>query len=150
MRDGLPIWIGSWGSDAGLRRVARLGDGWLASGYNTTPTMFGEAWKKLPGLLTAAGKNASEFPNAIATMWTFISEDRAETERVLQMVSQFLGRPREELEERLPIGSAAVCAEKLVAYRAAGVQRMFLWPVGDEVRQIERFAREVRPLVEGH
>jgi alkanesulfonate monooxygenase SsuD/methylene tetrahydromethanopterin reductase-like flavin-dependent oxidoreductase (luciferase family) len=36
-REGPPIWIGSWGSPAGLRRVARLGDGWLASGYNTTP-----------------------------------------------------------------------------------------------------------------
>ena len=24
---GPPIWVGSWGSDAGLRRVARLGDG---------------------------------------------------------------------------------------------------------------------------
>ena len=34
---GIPLWIGSWGSPAGLRRVARLGDGWLASGYNTTP-----------------------------------------------------------------------------------------------------------------
>src|SRR5690242_2662444 len=27
---GPPIWVGSWGSDAGLRRVARLADGWLA------------------------------------------------------------------------------------------------------------------------
>ena len=34
---GFPLWIGSWGSKAGLRRVARLGDGWLASAYNTTP-----------------------------------------------------------------------------------------------------------------
>jgi alkanesulfonate monooxygenase SsuD/methylene tetrahydromethanopterin reductase-like flavin-dependent oxidoreductase (luciferase family) len=25
---GVPLWIGSWGSAAGLRRVARLGDGW--------------------------------------------------------------------------------------------------------------------------
>ena len=32
-----PLWIASWGSPAGLRRVARLGDGWLASAYNTTP-----------------------------------------------------------------------------------------------------------------
>ena len=24
--EGPPIWIGSWGSDAGMRRVARLGD----------------------------------------------------------------------------------------------------------------------------
>ena len=39
-RSGPPIWIGSWGSEAGLRRVARLGDGWLASAYNTTPEAF--------------------------------------------------------------------------------------------------------------
>src|SRR6266540_5650908 len=26
---GPPIWIGSWGSEAGLRRAAHLGDGWL-------------------------------------------------------------------------------------------------------------------------
>jgi alkanesulfonate monooxygenase SsuD/methylene tetrahydromethanopterin reductase-like flavin-dependent oxidoreductase (luciferase family) len=36
-RPGPPIWVASWGSPAGLRRVARLGDGWLASAYNTTP-----------------------------------------------------------------------------------------------------------------
>src|SRR2546428_7671055 len=34
---GVPIWIGSWGSEAGMRRVARLGDGWLASAYNVSP-----------------------------------------------------------------------------------------------------------------
>ena len=34
---GIPLWIGSWGSRAGLARVARAGDGWLASAYNTTP-----------------------------------------------------------------------------------------------------------------
>jgi alkanesulfonate monooxygenase SsuD/methylene tetrahydromethanopterin reductase-like flavin-dependent oxidoreductase (luciferase family) len=37
---GPPIWIGSWGSEAGLRRVARLADGWLASAYSTTPSAF--------------------------------------------------------------------------------------------------------------
>src|SRR5204863_493148 len=42
-RPGPPIWIGSWGSAAGLRRVARLADGWLASGYNTTPELFAQA-----------------------------------------------------------------------------------------------------------
>ncbi|MEP6559929.1 MAG: LLM class flavin-dependent oxidoreductase, partial [Nakamurella sp.] len=33
-----PVWLGSWGSAAGIRRVAELGDGWLASAYNTSPT----------------------------------------------------------------------------------------------------------------
>jgi hypothetical protein len=33
--------IGSWGSsDAGLRRVAKYGDGWKASAYNITPDKF--------------------------------------------------------------------------------------------------------------
>lgn len=41
----VPLWIGSWGSNAGLRRVARLGDGWLASAYNTTPAQFRTAAK---------------------------------------------------------------------------------------------------------
>src|SRR5262245_40346091 len=43
-RPGPPIWIGSWGSAAGLKRVATLADGWLASGYNTTPELFADAW----------------------------------------------------------------------------------------------------------
>ena len=51
---GPPIWIGSWGSGAGLRRVARLGDGWLASAYNTTPSAFGEAWQTLRSNLVSA------------------------------------------------------------------------------------------------
>ena len=41
--------IASWGSPRGLRRVARLGDGWLASGYNTTPERFGACRAALPG-----------------------------------------------------------------------------------------------------
>jgi alkanesulfonate monooxygenase SsuD/methylene tetrahydromethanopterin reductase-like flavin-dependent oxidoreductase (luciferase family) len=44
---GPPIWVGSWGSDAGLRRVARLGDGWIASAYNTSPEGFAESWAGL-------------------------------------------------------------------------------------------------------
>ena len=35
-RPTLPIWIGSWGSDVGLRRVARLADGWLSSAARAT------------------------------------------------------------------------------------------------------------------
>src|SRR5215216_5657334 len=44
---GPPIWVGSWGSEAGLRRAARLGDGWLASAYNTTPETFAAALCRL-------------------------------------------------------------------------------------------------------
>src|SRR5215210_1895288 len=64
---GPPIWIGSWGSQAGLRRTARLGDGWLASAYNATPEAFANAWGRLREHLRAAGKDPNNFPNAVAT-----------------------------------------------------------------------------------
>jgi alkanesulfonate monooxygenase SsuD/methylene tetrahydromethanopterin reductase-like flavin-dependent oxidoreductase (luciferase family) len=57
----IPIWVGSWGSDAGLRRAARLCDGWLASAYNTTPSLFGEAWQRLRGLLAEHDKDPEHF-----------------------------------------------------------------------------------------
>ena len=78
----IPIWIGSWGSEAGLRRVARLADGWLASGYNTTPEEFGSARERLEEELERQGRSAG-LPNALATMWTWITEDRSEAERIL-------------------------------------------------------------------
>jgi alkanesulfonate monooxygenase SsuD/methylene tetrahydromethanopterin reductase-like flavin-dependent oxidoreductase (luciferase family) len=145
-----PIWIASWGSDAGLRRVARLGDGWLASAYNTTPDLFARAHVDLRGHLVAAGKDADAFPNALATMWCYITDDRAEAERVLrERVLRTVHRPEETLRERLPIGPPELFAEKLTAFAAAGVEEVFVWPVADEVEQLHRFWNDVRPLV-GH
>src|SRR5882724_10726164 len=68
-RPGPPIWIGSWGSVAGLKRVARLADGWLASGYNTTPELFAQAWLDVQAELAARGRDVARFQNGIATMW---------------------------------------------------------------------------------
>ena len=148
-RSGPPIWVGSWGSKAGLQRVARLADGWLASGYNTTPELFTDNWRQLQEFLVAAGKDPASFPNAIATMWMYITEDEQESERMLnEVLAPALNRPVAELRERLPIGSARDCAEKLAAYQNVGVQRVYLWPLADELEQIEIFMRQVVPLIE--
>jgi len=143
-----PIWIGSWGSDAGLRRVAQLGDGWLASAYNTMPDQFRTGLGKLRNELNNAGKNPDTFPNALVTMFMYVTEDKSGAERVL---ADFLGvtlkRPVDELRQRLLVGSPEACAEKLAAYEAAGVQRVFLWPTRDELDQLAVFQNKVAPLV---
>lgn len=139
-----PIWIGSWGSEAGLRRTARLGDGWLASAYNTTPAMFADARERLGAHLRAIGKVPDLFPNAIATMFFHVTEDTGAAERIIrEILSPTLRRSEEELRRRLLVGTAEECAEKVAAYQAAGVQRIFLWPVEDEVRQIATFWERV-------
>jgi probable F420-dependent oxidoreductase len=149
-RPGPPIWIGSWGSEAGLRRVARLGDGWLASAYNTTPEAFATARRRLAERLRSLGREPDGFPNAIATMFFYITQERAASERIVrEVLSPTLKRPQEELQERLLVGSAEECAEKLAAYRAAGANRIFLWPVEDELGQLATFRERVAPLVGG-
>ena len=146
---GPPIWIGSWGSEAGLRRTARLADGWLASAYNTTPAAFAGAWAALQDLLADEGRDAAAFPNALATMWFHITDDPAEADRVLRdRLLPAVHRPEDVLRERVPIGPAGAFAEKLHAFRAAGVQQVLVWPVADETGQLELFRERVVPLLD--
>jgi alkanesulfonate monooxygenase SsuD/methylene tetrahydromethanopterin reductase-like flavin-dependent oxidoreductase (luciferase family) len=144
--DGIPLWIGSWGSRAGLARVARAGDGWIASAYNTTPERFSDARIALNGALHEHGREPGGFPNALATMWTWVSRDRAEGERVLaDVLAPTLRRDPDELRPRVCVGPAGHCAELLSRYAEAGCERVYLWPLGDEARQLESVAETVAP-----
>jgi alkanesulfonate monooxygenase SsuD/methylene tetrahydromethanopterin reductase-like flavin-dependent oxidoreductase (luciferase family) len=145
---GVPLWIGSWGSTAGLARVARAADGWLASAYNTTPEGFAAARGLLAGALQQRGRSPDGFPNALATMWTWVSADRAEGDRVLaDVLAPLLNRDPDELRGQVCVGPVEHCAELLSRYAQAGCQRVYLWPLGDEQRQLELVASEVAPLI---
>jgi alkanesulfonate monooxygenase SsuD/methylene tetrahydromethanopterin reductase-like flavin-dependent oxidoreductase (luciferase family) len=147
-RDGIPLWIGSWGSRAGLARVARAADGWLASAYNTTPEGFSAARATLVQALQDRGRPADDFPNALATMWTWVAKERAEADRVLtEVLAPVLGRDPDELAPQLCVGSPEHCAELLSRYAEAGCERVYLWPLGDEPRQLELVAETVAPAL---
>ncbi|WP_328472811.1 LLM class flavin-dependent oxidoreductase [Actinoplanes sp. NBC_00393] len=133
---GPPIWIGSWGSAAGLRRVARLGDGWLASAYNTSPAQVAAARLKL----------GDGFPCALATMWTYVTDDRPTSEAHLNRLGEMLNRPPDQLRHQVLIGPAQECAATLRAYAGAGIDHVFIWPLADPHDQLERFMSEVVPL----
>jgi alkanesulfonate monooxygenase SsuD/methylene tetrahydromethanopterin reductase-like flavin-dependent oxidoreductase (luciferase family) len=125
---GVPIWLASWGSRAGMRRVGRLGDGWFASAYNTTPEAFASARESLP----------TGFPNALVTMWTWITPSAEDADRVLrEVLGPLLRRDPDTLRDQLCVGSPQQCAELLCRYAEAGCERVHLWPLGDEPRQIE-------------
>ena len=148
---GIPLWIGSWGSKAGLARVARAADGWLASAYNTTPEGFSAARSLLATKLEDQGREAEDFPNALATMWTWVSKDRAEADRVLaEVLVPLLNRDPDELRGQVCVGTVEHCAELLSRYAEAGCRRVYLWPLGDEARQLELVAGEVGPSIERH
>ena len=144
-----PIWIASWGSDAGLRRVARLGDGWLASAYNTAPAevITGRArLRRERGRLGIAGPEPG---CTVATMWTEITDRSADRRATLDQLAQLLGRSPDVLADRLLVGSPEHCAQLVRSYADAGVELLCLWPVGDPEHQLERFMHEVVPLAVG-
>lgn len=141
--EGPPLWIGSWGSTAGLRRVARLADGWLASAYHATPERFAEATGRLADELRSAGRDP-HLPNGLATMFLHLTDDHTAARRVVDdVLAPTLQRPSDELADRLLIGPAPACAELVHRYADAGVQRLFVWPVHGEIRQLETFADRV-------
>ena len=60
---GVPIWLASNNVEPGLKRVARLGDGWLNN--IKSPELFGECWEKIGGYAAAAGRETNSIHPAI-------------------------------------------------------------------------------------
>jgi alkanesulfonate monooxygenase SsuD/methylene tetrahydromethanopterin reductase-like flavin-dependent oxidoreductase (luciferase family) len=144
-----PIWLAGWGGARGLRRAAELGDGWLASAYNTTPERFAASWSRVREHVRARGGDPARFANGIATAWTYVTEDRPTADRILaDVLAPLLGRPVESLRSLpLPIGPAEVCAERLTAFAQAGAQRVFVWPLADDLDQLRLIAERVAPRI---
>lgn len=144
----IPIWMASWGTKAGLRRVARHSDGWLASGYNLTPEMFTVRRRRLLSYIEDAGRDPSDFPTGVATM--FVSMGLGETAArflLRSTLGPLLHRDEDELRERLLVGPVDECVAKLAAYQAAGLDWVFLVPVGDPIAQIEIVRDAVIPAL---
>ncbi|MFZ0648342.1 MAG: LLM class flavin-dependent oxidoreductase [Nitrososphaeraceae archaeon] len=142
-----PISIGTWGSsDVGLRRVAKYGDGWMASAYNITPDKFKEKWKILLSYRQALGKDIQSFENSVMSMFGYIDDDRNKVHRMAKdVLSPALGRSAEELENLLLFGSTDHCLKKIRTLSEAGVKRIHFWPVSNYLEQIEAFRNDIVP-----
>ncbi|MCX5045846.1 LLM class flavin-dependent oxidoreductase [Aldersonia sp. NBC_00410] len=147
--DGPPIWIGSWGSPAGLRRVARYADGWLASAFHSSTATIAAGRDRLDDLLLAEGRDPADVPLAVATLWFHIA-DADDAARILrERVAPALAQPADALAERVAFGPPQRVAQRLAGLHAAGAGRVFVWPVADEIDQLRRFATDVVPLLTG-
>ena len=142
------VWFGSWGSDRRLRALAQAADGWLASGYNTTPAEFAEARTRLDGHLAVCGRTPNACPDIIATMWLYVAGNQREADRMLtEVLAPTLGKQAHELAARLPVGPPDHCIELLRSYATAGAQQILLWPIDDPINQLRKFDELVRPSV---
>jgi probable F420-dependent oxidoreductase len=130
----IPIWIGGH-SDAALRRVVEVADGWHPLGLRPPVRLYPDELaaraRRLGELATAAGRDPAGI--VIAFKGPLAFRDGAGTDRV-------------------PLtGSPAQIVEDLQAYAAAGARHFvldFTVPTIPEMLDVlERFARDVRPHV---
>lgn len=141
-----PIWIGGT-SDAALRRVARLGDGWLAS--TITPAEVAQGLRKLAHYLKETGRQIEEdhigviIPCCIAP-----SEVEAQ-----ELAADLLIRRRSDvrLEEYTALGPLDICVALVRRYLEAGASKFVLrlaCPPDRVMAQLELLGRELIPRVE--
>jgi alkanesulfonate monooxygenase SsuD/methylene tetrahydromethanopterin reductase-like flavin-dependent oxidoreductase (luciferase family) len=82
-------------------------------------------------------------------MWLYVTDRPSTADQVIaNVLAPLLNRTADDLQARgLPIDSAEQCAERIGAYIRAGAQRIFLWPLGDEIEQLAAFRAQVMPLL---
>lgn len=137
-----PIYVGSWGSEVGLKRLAKYSNGWMASAYNITPTKFKEKWNFLLDYRKSLGKDKEEelFDNSVMSMFGYIDDDKDRVRKVVrEILAPALRRPAEDLEQMLLFGSLDKCLRKIRNFVDAGVNRIHFWPVLDYEDQIRIF-----------
>lgn len=140
--EGPPILIGGV-SDAALRRVARLGDGWIPNLLR--PEEYRDRTAEIERLATAAGRRPSI---RALNAFTCVASTDAEALEVFSGTMGGLFSERDLLELNL-VGSASTVVERLKRYEEAGVGMVEMKPiyrsVPDLLRMMELVAREIMP-----
>lgn len=143
-KPGPPIWLSSWGAPVGMRRVARLSDGWVASALHSTPEEFGAAKELLTRALLQVGKDPDTFPHAVDTMFMYLDDDgdRAR-ETAGPIIEKSSGTPFDPDSGHTLVGNGQECRELLARWTDAGARQVCVWPVRDPVGQISKFGEQV-------
>ena len=145
---GPPIWFAGR-RPAALRRIGRLGDGYLA--YVITPDMYRDALVAIGGAADLAGRGDVRFGTG-HLLFTRIDKtyddalDRATETLSVRYAMDF----RKAAQRYCALGTPAQVAETIRRFHAAGVRHVvldLLGPYEQRPAQIARFAAEVAPLL---
>jgi probable F420-dependent oxidoreductase len=140
----LDIWIGGK-SDAILKRVARLGDGWFPA--LTTPAEFKHDMAKLVAFGAEIGREINPREAGVLLL-THVTEDREAGWRTVAPFLRNLPMSPEALALRCLVGPAQECIEKIADFIEAGCVKFVLrpsCPPAEVMSQIELYGKSILP-----
>lgn len=145
---GPPIWFAGR-SDAALRRIGRIGDGWLA--YLLTPEMYRQGLEKIAAAAVAAERKVDRFGTSHLLFMRCDDTYEAALDAATDTLTvRYAMDFRKAAQRYCALGRPEQIAERVREYHAAGVRHMildFLGPYEERPAQIARVAREVLPLL---
>lgn len=137
-----PIVIGGAGEKLLLRVVAKHADVWNTFG---PPEVFRHKISVLRGHCRAVGRD----PDEIEISWagtTLVTESSSEKEALVRRLSEAFGRPPEEVEAGLLIGSASQISDRIRQFIEVGVTHFILIAPAPYNRDtLRQFAQKVMP-----
>jgi probable F420-dependent oxidoreductase len=145
---GPPIWVGGR-ADAALARAGRLGDGWIS--YVVSPETFRAGLEKISAAAQKAGRKVERFGTGHLLFTRLDDTYEQALEAATATLSRRYGSDMRRAAERYAaLGRPEQVAERIRAFHAAGVRHLsidLLGPYEERPEHIDRFAREVLPLV---
>ena len=145
---GPPIWFGGR-SDKALDRIGRIGDGWIS--YVVTPEMYRAGLDKIAPAFEAAGRDLDRFGTAHLLFTQIDDSYEAALDRATELLSKRYAMDfRGPAKKYAALGRPEDVAAAIAKFHEAGVRHVnfdFLGPPEERDAQLERFAKEVRPLL---
>jgi probable F420-dependent oxidoreductase len=146
---GPPIWCGGR-SDAALKRVARMTDGWMS--YVVTPDMFRQGLDKIAAAAQQAGRVFERGFAAVHLLFTRVDrtyEDALEV-ATRSLSTRYAMDFRKAAQRYCALGRPDDVAASVRKFYDAGARHVildFVGPYEERFAEIERFAGEVAPLL---
>jgi len=136
---GVPIWLASNNVEPGLRRVGRLGDGWLNN--IKSPEVYRECWEKVRGYAAEAGRD----PNAIhpAIYFTLAAGGKEAVVEGQTFLAQYYNRSYEAVANAMlcVTGSWDEVMDWMESYIQAGARTVVLrFAAHDQLATVEACA----------
>lgn len=133
--------------DRVLRRVARLGDGWLTYFYDAES--FSRSWTKIRNFAEEAGRDPDALANVSQLPLCIDSSYEAADAKIGPFLAEYFDNPEwsDATPESAIRGTPEQCAEQLAEHIEAGVQHIALVPYRYRMDQLEQFTEQVKPLL---
>ena len=145
---GPPVWLSSNLVDSGLKRVARLADGWITN--SITPDLYRQCWEKILAYADEFGRTdeIQKIPQCLyVTMNVNPDGEKAEAQ-CGEFLSKYYHKTFDEVRKQLLViaGDGDRVEEQLREYAQEGA-RVFVvrFAGGSQEEQLENFVSELLP-----